>query len=127
MSDTPAPYGPPTDSQKPITLIRLLAMHAAGEKIAMLTCYDASFAALCARAGVDVLLVGDSLGMVIQGESSTLPVTVEAMRYHVACVARGIANAGAASFVIGDLPFATYHASPAVAFDNASVLMRAGA
>lgn len=128
MSETLPPYSASAaDSQKPITLTRLLAMHAADEKIAMLTCYDASFAALCARAGVDVLLVGDSLGMVIQGESSTLPVTIDEMRYHVACVARGIANANAPSFVIGDLPFATYHASPAVAFDNAAILMSAGA
>jgi len=124
-SSSPAdPSGP---ARKPITLPRLAEMTAAGERIAMLTCYDASFAALCDRAGVDVLLVGDSLGMVIQGESSTLPVTLEAMRYHVACVARGLANASGSAFVIGDLPYASYHASPQEAFVSASVLMQAGA
>jgi 3-methyl-2-oxobutanoate hydroxymethyltransferase len=127
------PYGAaatPGDAapvRKPVTLPRLLDMAAAGEKIAMLTCYDASFAALCDRAGVDVLLVGDSLGMVVQGETSTLPVTLDAMRYHVGCVARGLANASASAFVIGDLPYASYHASPQEAFGSASVLMRAGA
>jgi 3-methyl-2-oxobutanoate hydroxymethyltransferase len=110
-----------------MTLPRLLSMPAAGERIAMLTCYDASFAALCDRAGVDVLLVGDSLGMVLQGESSTLPVTLDAMRYHVQCVARGLANASGSAWIIGDLPFGSYHASPAAAFDSAAVLMRAGA
>ena len=124
-SASPADAGAPT--RKAVTLPRLAEMAAAGEKIAMLTCYDASFAALCDRAGVDVLLVGDSLGMVIQGESSTLPVSLEAMRYHVACVARGIANAGGTAFVIGDLPYASYHASPQEAFGSASVLMQAGA
>ena len=114
-------------ARKPVTLLRLAAMTAAGEKIAMLTAYDASFAALCDRAGVDVLLVGDSLGMVIQGETSTLPVTLEHMRYHVACVARGIANAHGSALVIGDLPYASYHESPRVAFRSASVLMQAGA
>jgi 3-methyl-2-oxobutanoate hydroxymethyltransferase len=116
-----------TPPRKPMTLPRLLAMRAAGERIAMLTCYDASLAALCDRAGVDVLLVGDSLGMVIQGEASTLPVTLEQMRYHVECVARGLANAGGKAWLIGDLPFGSYHASPAVAFDSAATLMRAGA
>ena len=113
--------------RKPLTLPRLFDMCAAGERIAMLTCYDASFAALCDRAGVDVLLVGDSLGMVIQGESSTLPVTLDEMRYHVRCVARGLANAKGTAWLIGDLPYGSYHASPGVAFDSAAVLMRAGA
>ena len=110
-----------------MTLPRLAAMCEAGEPIAMLTCYDASFAALCDRAGVDVLLVGDSLGMVIQGESSTLPVTLEQMRYHIACVARGLANANGKAWLIGDLPFGSYHASPAAAYQSAATLMQAGA
>ncbi len=114
-------------SRKAITLPRLAEMTAGGEKIAMLTCYDASFAVLCSRAGIDVILVGDSLGMVIQGETSTLPVTVEQMRYHVACVARGLAGMAGTPLLIGDLPFASYHASPATAFDHAATLMRAGA
>jgi 3-methyl-2-oxobutanoate hydroxymethyltransferase len=117
----------PSAARKPLTLPRLLAMRAAGERIAMLTCYDASFAALCDRAGVDVLLVGDSLGMVIQGHASTLPVTLDQMRYHVECVARGLANGDGRAWLIGDLPFASYHASPAVALDSAATLMRAGA
>lgn len=124
-------YTPPpaqtTGDRKPMTLPRLAAMCEAGERIAMLTCYDASFAALCDRAGVDVLLVGDSLGMVIQGESSTLPVTLEQMRYHVACVARGLANGGGKAWLIGDLPFGTYHASPAAAYQSAATLMQSGA
>ncbi len=118
---------PPEAPRKPLTLPALLQRKAAGERIAMLTCYDASFAAACDRAGVDVLLVGDSLAMVIQGETSTLPVTMEQMRYHVACVARGLANAGARAFLVGDLPFASYHESPPVAYRHAAELMRAGA
>ena len=123
-----APSPASTDpARKPMSLPRLIAMHAAGEKIAMLTCYDASFAALCDRAGVDVLLVGDSLGMVLQGEASTLPVTIEHMRYHVACVARGLANARGSAWVIGDLPFASYQASCEAAYQSAALLMCAGA
>jgi 3-methyl-2-oxobutanoate hydroxymethyltransferase len=113
----------PSDARKPMTLPRLLAMHAAREPIAMLTCYDASFAALLDAAGVDVLLVGDSLGMVVQGEASTLPVTLEQVAYHVRCVARGNRHA----WLIGDLPFGSYQASVAAAVDSSVALMRAGA
>jgi 3-methyl-2-oxobutanoate hydroxymethyltransferase len=113
--------------RKAVTLPRLLDMCAKGEPIAMLTCYDASFAALCDRAGVDTLLVGDSLGMVVQGHSSTLPVTLEQMRYHVECVARGLANAKGKAWLIGDLPWGSYHASPAAAFEASAKLMSAGA
>lgn len=115
------------EARKPVTVVRLAQMCASGERIAMLTCYDASFAAACDRAGADVLLVGDSLGMVVQGEASTLPVTLEHMRYHVACVARGLANTKANAFLIGDLPFASYHESPSQAYRSAAVLMQAGA
>ena len=80
---------PTTPARKPLTLHRLREMHAAGEKIAMLTCYDAAFARLLDEAGVDVMLVGDSLGMVLQGEPSTLPVSIDEMAYHTRCVARG--------------------------------------
>ena len=76
--------------RKPLTLHRLRAMHAAGEKLAMLTCYDATFAAVLDEAGVDLLLVGDSLGMVLQGRDSTLAVTLQEMAYHTACVARAM-------------------------------------
>src|SRR5262245_22436049 len=71
------------------TLAHFRKLRESGEKIVMLTSYDSSFAALCEAAGVEILLVGDSLGMVVQGHDSTLPVTMEEMAYHVACVARG--------------------------------------
>ncbi len=109
--------------RKPMTLHRLREMHDTGEKIAMLTCYDASFARLLDEAGVDCLLMGDSLGMVVQGHATTVPVTLADMAYHVACVARG--NRGA--WLIGDLPHGSYHASPAQALASAVTLMQAGA
>ena len=89
----------------------------------MLTCYDASFAALCDAAGVEILLVGDSLGMVVQGHDSTLPVTLEDMEYHVRMVARGSAKA----LIVADMPFGSYQASKEIAFANAARLMVAGA
>ena len=95
----------------------------AGEKLAMLTCYDASFAAISDEAGVDILLIGDSLGMVIQGHDSTLPVTMGETEYHVRCVARGSDRA----LVIGDMPFGSFQESPAQAFHNAARLIAAGA
>ncbi|WP_151636721.1 3-methyl-2-oxobutanoate hydroxymethyltransferase [Noviherbaspirillum aerium] len=107
---------------KAVTVPALLAMRAAGEKIAMLTCYDASFAALMDRCAVDVLLVGDSLGNVCQGHASTLPVTLADIAYHTASVARGNKNA----LLIADMPFGTY-ATPESTYDNAVKLMQAGA
>jgi 3-methyl-2-oxobutanoate hydroxymethyltransferase len=112
-----------TAHRKPVTLHRLREMHAAGDKIAMLTCYDAAFATLLDAAGIDILLVGDSLGMVLQGESSTVPVTLEQMAYHTRCVARGNRSA----WLLGDLPFGSYHESEAQALASASALMQAGA
>lgn len=109
--------------RKPINLQRLLDMHASGEPIAMLTCYDAAFAALLDEAGVDVMLVGDSLGNVLQGQPTTAPVLLEEMVYHTRCVARGRKNA----WVIGDLPFDSYHASEAEAWKSAAALVKAGA
>ena len=94
-----------------------------GEKIAMLTCYDASFAVLLERAGVDAILVGDSLGMVIGGHSSTLPVTLDEMVYHTRCVAASAKSA----LVIADMSFGSYQASPEQAYENAARLMAAGA
>ena len=94
-----------------------------GEKIAIVTCYDASFAALLERAGVDILLVGDSLGNVIQGEETTLPVTLDDMIYHTRCVTRGSSIA----FVMTDMPFGTSQVSPEETFRNAAKLMAAGA
>ncbi|UXY15406.1 3-methyl-2-oxobutanoate hydroxymethyltransferase [Chitiniphilus purpureus] len=105
------------------TLTTLAKMKQDGQKIAMLTCYDASFASLLEEAGVDVLLVGDSLGNVLQGHASTLPVTMAHMVYHTELVARGAKQA----LVIADMPFASYQASPAQAFENAARLMAAGA
>ncbi|MDR0480258.1 MAG: 3-methyl-2-oxobutanoate hydroxymethyltransferase [Gallionellaceae bacterium] len=105
------------------TLADLQALHGKGEKIAMLTCYDASFAALLEANGVDALLAGDSLGMVLQGRESTLPVTLDEMAYHTACVARGAKQA----FVIADMPFGTSQISPEKTFEHAVKLMAAGA
>jgi 3-methyl-2-oxobutanoate hydroxymethyltransferase len=120
---TSALSAPPSTPRKPITLHRLREMHASGEKIAMLTAYDASFARLADEAGVDCLLVGDSLGMVVQGQSSTVPVTLEQMVYHTQCVARGNKTA----WVIGDLPFGSYQQSASQAIASATALMQAGA
>jgi len=89
----------------------------------MLTCYDASFAALLEAQGVDVLLVGDSLGMVLQGLETTLPVTLDDMIYHTSCVARGAKQA----FIISDMPFGTSQVSPQQTFAHAARLMAAGA
>ena len=101
----------------------LAKMRAAGEKIAVLTCYDASFAARCDEAGVDVLLIGDSLGMVLQGHDSTLPVTVDDIIYHTRAVARGAQHA----LIAADMPWASYQESPVQAYRNAARLMAAGA
>ncbi len=109
-------------TRKTVTVPALQAMRAAGEKIAMLTCYDASFAALLDRCGVDILLIGDSLGNVLQGQTTTLPVTLEHMAYHTECVARGNRSA----LVMTDMSFGTL-ASPEHAFTCAVRLMQAGA
>jgi 3-methyl-2-oxobutanoate hydroxymethyltransferase len=109
--------------RKPLKLGDLAKMRAAGEKIAVLTCYDASFASVLDRAGVDVLLVGDSLGNVLQGHSTTLPVKLEDMEYHTACVARGAKR----PMVITDMPFGSYEESPTQAMRSAARLMAAGA
>ena len=105
-----------------VTISKLQEMRQGGEKIAVLTAYDASFAALMDQAGVDVILIGDSLGNIVQGESSTLPVTVEHMVYHTSCVAKGQAS----TFLIADMPFGSY-STPEQAMLNAAQLMRAGA
>jgi 3-methyl-2-oxobutanoate hydroxymethyltransferase len=105
-----------------ITLTRLQQLKQQGEKIAALTAYDASFARLVDQAGVEVVLVGDSLGNVIQGHSSTIPVTVDTIAYHTQCVRRGLQQA----LLIADMPFMSYAHLPQ-ALDNAAQLMRAGA
>ena len=112
----------PEARRKAVTRHTLQAMRDKGEKITMLTCYDASFAAVMDRCGIDTVLIGDSLGMVCQGHQSTLPVTLDEIAYHTASVARGNQH----MLVVADMPFGTY-ATPTAAFDNAVKLMQAGA
>ncbi len=109
-------------TRKKSTILSLAQMRENNEKIVMLTSYDASFASLVDNCGVDIILVGDSLGMVIQGHASTLPVTMDDMIYHTACVARGARF----SMVLADLPFASY-STPEQTMTHAAQLMRAGA
>ena len=106
-----------------ITVPRLQEMKAGGEKIAMLTAYDAAFAAQCEAGGIDVVLVGDSLGMVVQGHESTLPVTLDQMVYHTAAVARGLETA----LLIADLPFMTFRNAEAAQLASARLLGEGGA
>ena len=108
---------------KPVTISTLRELKLAGQKITCLTAYDYSFASLLDRSGLDAIMVGDSLGMTMQGHASTLPVTIDDMAYHCACVARGVTRA----LIIGDLPFGSYQESPEQAFANAASLMQAGA
>ena len=116
-------YVQPADApkRKSVTVPGLRAMKARGEKIVMLTCYDASFAAQMEVAGVDVVLVGDSLGMVVQGQSSTLPVTLDDVVYHTSLVARGLA----ATMLVADMPFMQFR-DPATALAAAGRLMAEG-
>ncbi|MEK6667394.1 MAG: 3-methyl-2-oxobutanoate hydroxymethyltransferase [Pseudomonadota bacterium] len=109
--------------RKPTTLHRLREMHAQREKIAMVTAYDATFARLVDEAGVDSILVGDSLGMIVQGQSSTVPVTLDEMVYHTRCVVRGNRTA----WVVGDLPFGSYQEGREHALRSSVALMQAGA
>ena len=106
----------------PLTISKLMQMKLEGQKITSLTAYDASFAALFDRVGIEIILVGDSLGNVIQGHTSTIPVTIRDMAYHTECVARSVRRA----FIIGDLPFASY-TCVAQAVQSSTALMQAGA
>jgi len=106
-----------------ITRTTLQKMTENREKIAVLTCYDATFAAVLENAGVDVLLVGDSLGNVLHGSDTTLAVTLNDMLYHTHCVARGASKA----FIVADMPFGSYQISPEQAFENATKIIAAGA
>jgi len=110
-------------ARKPVTQLHLAELRARGEPIAMLTCYDASFAALLDEVGIECLLIGDSLGMVVQGHDSTLPVTLDEVAYHTRCVARGARHA----WIIADMPFGSYQAGADNAFANAVRLMQSGA
>jgi len=106
-----------------VTVTTFKKMKAAGDKITWLTAYDYSFASLVDKAGVDAILVGDSLGMVMQGHDTPVPVTIEDSVYHTQCVARGVENA----MIVGDLPFGSYQVSKEQAYENAVLLMQAGA
>ena len=126
------PYGTippasPLPQRKPISLPRLAQLRAAGEKISMLTAYDATFAAVADAAGVETILVGDSLGMVCQGLPSTVGVSLETMAYHTASVARGLRRAQGTAWVVADLPYGSYQESAEQAMRSATVLMQAGA
>ena len=110
-------------TERRTTLLQLQKRSREGEKLVMLTCYDASFARLCDEAGVDMLLIGDSLGMVIQGHDSTLAVTLEQTVYHVECVVRGSSKA----LVIADMPFGSFQESAEQAFRSCARVMAAGA
>jgi len=105
-----------------ITTASLLKMKQQGEKISTITAYDASFAKLFDQAGIHAILIGDSLGMVLQGQDDTLPVTIDDMAYHTQCVKRGVTE----TLIIADMPFMSY-ANKEQALENAAKLMRAGA
>jgi 3-methyl-2-oxobutanoate hydroxymethyltransferase len=109
------------NTARALTVNDFPAMKAEGEKIAMLTCYDATFASAMDRAGVDIILVGDSLGMVVQGNTSTVAVSVDEVAYHTACVSKGLERA----FLLADMPFGSFH-NEATAMENAVVLLGAG-
>jgi len=126
MADSPAPSAPAPSPPRPraaLTVPALVQMARANEKIAMLTAYDATLAAAADRAGVDVLLVGDSLGMVVQGNASTLSVSLADALYHTRCVCAARTRA----LVVTDLPFGTYPASAESAYAAAAAALQAGA
>lgn len=127
-----SPYGTlppasPLPQRRPVSLPRLQQLRASGEKITMLTAYDATFAAVADAAGVECLLVGDSLGMVCQGLPSTVGVTLDTMRYHTESVARGLHRVQGTAWLIADLPYGTYAESREQALRSACSLMQAGA
>lgn len=106
-----------------IGLSQLQTMKQQGEKIAMICCYDAATAGLAEAAGAEIILVGDSLGMLVQGNDSTIPVSIDDAAYHTRCVTRGTSKV----VVLGDLPFGSYQVSPEQAYTNSAKLMAAGA
>ena len=110
------------ETHKKVTLNTLKKMKEKGDKFASLTAYDASFAEIISSSGIEVILVGDSLGMVLQGHDSTLPVTMDDMIYHLTNVRRG----NQTSLLMADLPFMSYH-SEGKSLESAAALMRAGA
>jgi len=110
---------PPT-GPRPVTVPEFRAAKARGAKLAVVTAYDYTSAKLCDAAGVDAILVGDSLGMVVQGQPTSLPVTLDEMIYHTKCVVRGVKHA----MVVADMPFLTYQVSPRQAVKNAGRLLK---
>ena len=109
------------NNKAPLTINHIQEMKRKGEKIAMLTCYDAAFARAMDEAGVDIILVGDSMGMVVQGMNSTVAVSVDDIAYHTLCVARGVER----TFLLADMPFGSYH-NESTAMNNAVQLLSAG-
>lgn len=114
--------GHPAERRK-FTVPDLARFRDEGRPIAMITAYDATFARLVDRAGVDMILVGDSAATVVQGERTTIPVSLAEMEYHVRCVAR----ANPRALVVGDLPFGSYQSSPSKAVESSISLVKAGA
>jgi 3-methyl-2-oxobutanoate hydroxymethyltransferase len=114
---------PASDSRRKLTVPAITAMKAGGTKITMITAYDATFATIVDAAGVDMILVGDSVATVVQGQRTTIPVSLDEMAYHVGMVVR----AGTAALVVGDLPFGSYQVNPEQAVASAVRLMKAGA
>ena len=123
MSAHASPVGATAAKEAAVTVPALARMAAEGKKIAMLTAYDATLAAAADRAGIDVLLVGDSLGMVVQGHPSTLSVTLDELLYHTRCVAAARSRA----MVIADMPFGSYQAGPEAAYAACAAALKAGA
>lgn len=117
------PTVPNSPDRRKVTVPDLASFRDEGRRIAMITAYDATFARLVDRAGVDMILVGDSVATVMQGERTTIPVTLDEMAYHVRCVAR----ANTKALVVGDLPFGSYHSSVSQAVESAVTLVKAGA
>ena len=117
------PVSQPVSDRKKVTVPDLASWRAEGRRISMITAYDVTFARLVDRAGVDMILVGDSVGMVVQGTDNTIPVDLDEMVYHVRCVARARTKA----LVVGDLPFGSYQISPEQAVASSVSLMKAGA
>jgi 3-methyl-2-oxobutanoate hydroxymethyltransferase len=123
MSAHASPGSTGAAKEAAVTVPALARMAAEGKKIAMLTAYDATFAAAADRAGIDVLLVGDSLGMVVQGHPSTLAVSLEDVLYHTRCVAAARTRA----LVVADMPFGSYQAGLEAAYAACAAALKAGA
>jgi 3-methyl-2-oxobutanoate hydroxymethyltransferase len=123
LNANPSPSSSTIANRKKVTVPDLGQMKATGDKIAMITAYDSTFARLVDLAGIDVILVGDSVGMVVQGVNNTIPVDLDEMAYHVRIVARARTKA----LVVGDLPFGSYQVSPEQGLTSAIRLMKEGA